>query len=515
MSPRRSEDSILSPPIPSYDEATSASNPLLGSPSSIPASSRKYKPPHVRPARGSEDSLYDRDLNDDITELESDVETDQGVDDLDYQGVELDDLGTGARRQRRRGNKSGWKERFSDLRRRVSSWRLWQFNISFPSFPESWKNSSAIVARLFGLLTLIILGWAFFAFAIFPASQNELSTMFDLESVRAFAQMSVDTSQINQYLQHVTNFDHTAGTTGSFYLAEWMKGLFTDAGLDEVDIEEYQVYLNYPTKDGRRVAITAPEEMKYEAQLEEPQAYPDETLVGRANTYTYHGLSRSGTVSGPLIYFNYGSVQDYDLVCSAWAINCNGAVAIVRYHGTQENVGIKVKNAEKWGVKGVLIYSDPVEDGSSNGPGQLEERWRPADSVQRASVALMNWVVGDVLTPGWASKADTNRKSKDKNPGLVNIPSLPLSFSAAQPLLQALKGHGRQVPDGWAGGIPGVDWYSGDENSPTVLLQNEQEERERERIFNVMGKITGAETDGKTIIVGTHRDSWCFGAADP
>ncbi|KAK5149408.1 hypothetical protein LTR04_007091 [Oleoguttula sp. CCFEE 6159] len=128
----------------------------------------------------------------------------------------------------------------------------------------------------------------------------------------------------------------------------------------------------------------------------------------------------------------------------------------------------------------------------------------------------MSWVVGDVLTPGWASTLRARRVSKDNNPGLVNIPSLPLAWRDAQRLLQALKNHGEKVPEDWMGGVPDVEeWWSGDATSPVVHLKNEQDEIEKQPIYNVQGVIEGAETKAKKIIVGNHRDSWCFGAADP
>ncbi len=34
-------------------------------------------------------------------------------------------------------------------------------------------------------------------------------------------------------------------------------------------------------------------------------------------------------------------------------------------------------------------------------------------------------------------------------------------------------------------------------------------------IYNVMGFIEGVETKYKKIIIGNHRDAWCFGSADP
>lgn len=42
---------------------------------------------------------------------------------------------------------------------------------------------------------------------------------------------------------------------------------------------------------------------------------------------------------------------------------------------------------------------------------------------------------------------------------------------------------------------------------------NDQDEEERQPIYNILGRITGSEQSEKSIIVGNHRDAWCFGAS--
>jgi hypothetical protein len=479
----------------------------------------------VRSARGSEDSLreYRKSEDDDLTTLESDDDFDRtrGVDDLDYQnGIELGELGGGAARER-----GQWKGRWGTLRRRVDRWtKQWSLSrprwmpalpkIRFPSIPESWKGHGAVFGRFIGLLVLIASGYALFALAIFPAAQNELASMFDPEGVRQFAQSAADSDRIRGFLQHITSYDHMAGTRGSFYLGEWIQDVFLKAGLDGVHLEGYEAYLNFPRADGRRVAIIDPVEQGWQAKLEEELAYPTGT-VGKANTPVFHGHSRSGNATGPLIYFNYGSRADYKHVCSDLKINCDGSIALVKSYGTQSSPALKIKAAEEWGIKGVLIYSDPADDGSPNGSPWPAGRWRPADSVRRDGVALSPWVMGDPLTPGWASKPGAKRLALENNPGLVNIPSLPLSARDAQKLLQALKGHGRKVDKEWQGGVPDVEWWTGDDKSPVVLLENSLDDVVEQKVFNVMAKIDGLESKGRSVIVGNHRDSWCFGAADP
>ena len=130
---------------------------------------------------------------------------------------------------------------------------------------------------------------------------------------------------------------------------------------------------------------------------------------------------------------------------------------------------------------------------------------------------MTSWIVGDVLSPGYASfPGESLRESTDDNSALSKIPSIPLAWRDAQKLLQALKGHGLKIDEGWGkGGVPDVEWWTGDKSSPKVHLGNEQDEVERAPIYNVLGKITGVEQSEKMVIVGNHHDAWCFGAGDP
>ena len=168
-------------------------------------------------------------------------------------------------------------------------------------------------------------------------------------------------------------------------------------------------YLNYPKQGGRRVAIVEPPELLWEALIEEEQAYGS-----REQTMVFHGHSRSGKVKGPLVYVNYGSRDDFKRLENQ-GIDIRDSIALVRYYGSQSDRALKVKAAELAGAVGCIIYSDPAEDGF----------FLQNDTVQRGAVSLMSWIAGDVLSSGFASfPQEERRDSKDENPGLVNIPSV-------------------------------------------------------------------------------------------
>lgn len=520
-------DKYDSLPIPTYEEATSSRTAssqqhrgaqetsddaerqgLLGRDGDRPTRNGEYHAPTVQSARPSVDSdLYLPEVtgdDDETAELRQDMEQ-----------MEIEEPGSA--RQGRKWLGTTLSKRITSLTHVLSSIpfpSLGFLTSRLPSIPEDYRVSLPVIARLFGLFLIALFIYVLFALDIIPKS-GRMSQHYDPESVRARVQAEVDPSRIRDNLQYITSFDHVAGTEGDLFLAEWQMEMWKAAALDEVALLDYFVYLNYPTADGRKVAIVDPPELAWEAKLEEENVYGD-AKGQKQQTLNWHGNSRSGNVTGHLVYANGGSREDFEKL-REMGINVNGSIALVRYYHTQGDRALKVKAAELAGAVGCLIYSDPKEDGFMQGEPLPNGPWRPSDSVQRGAVSLMSWIVGDVLTPGWASTLKSDRVSEFGNPGLPNIPSLPLAWRDAQPLLQSLKTHGKQVPfDDWKGGVPEVsEWWTGDTSSPQVLLQNLQDENKLQQIWNLHGLIQGLETANKKVIVGNHRDAWCFGSVDP
>lgn len=520
-------------PIPSYEEATSSrtSTPAVEAPDNETANAEErrglianddneprnpvptrragyrppltpgYRPPTVEDAEGSDrDSLdavdllgheegrasigsEDREVRREMEELEMDEDTQQ----------------------------SPWSKRMTSISR---SLRL-PFNIKLPNWkfrlPKWDADLFILLGRVFAIILVGFIVYFLFVSDLFTSAASRMAgQMFDPESVRIFVQEQVSADNIRSYLEHVTSYDHIAGTEGDYALGQWVEGMFATAGLEQVWTDEYEVYLNYPRADGRAVEILNVDgTVAWSAKIDEEKVYPD-----REQTLAFHGHSKSGDVKGPLIYANYGSREDFKTLHDS-GIETTGAIALVRYYGSEGDRALKIKAAEEAGFIGCLIYSDPAEDGFVLGPAYPDGRYMPSDGVQRGGVSLMSWAVGDVLTPGWPSKKGQLRLQPGDAKGLNKIPSLPLAWRDAQPLLQAIKGYGEAVSDGWKGGVPDTEWWSGNLSSPIVRLKNEQDEEVYQPIWNVMGRIRGVEQKEKRIIVGNHRDAWAFGAVDP
>lgn len=411
--------------------------------------------------------------------------------------------------------RSVWGKRISSLSQSLSLLNL-PFNWR-PNFELSWPRLDAsfciVLLRCFAVLLVMAVVYLLFMGGLFTNNMQRMGgQMFDPESVRIHVQHVVDERRIYERLREITMTDHVAGTEGDYVLARYVEEIFASVGLEDVHMEEFGVYLNYPKEGGRKVEILREDgSVGWSASIDEEPVYTDPP---RQQTPVFHGHSRSGDVTGPLMYANYGSREDFQWFHDS-GIDTTGAIALVKYYGSQGDRALKVKAAELAGFAGCIIYSDPADDGFTKGEVAPNGRYMPEGGVQRGAVSLMSWVVGDVLTPGWASITGAKRVSKDNNPGLVNIPSLPLSWGDAQNLLKAIQGFGQTCPDEWKGAVPNVEYWSGDQSSPKVHLVNDQDEVEQQSIWNVMGKITGIEQKEKSIIVGNHHDSWVYGATDP
>jgi N-acetylated-alpha-linked acidic dipeptidase len=126
-----------------------------------------------------------------------------------------------------------------------------------------------------------------------------------------------------------------------------------------------------------------------------------------------------------------------------------------------------VEDAERFGAVGVLIYSDPLDDGYRRGAVVPDGPFRSNSSLQRGSVFSGE---GDPLTPGYAAVLDaetiTVAQSRNRSDAinlgfnLPSIPSLPLSLDDALPMLKALKGVKAPSQD-WLGGVNEVPYNLG------------------------------------------------------
>ena len=312
-----------------------------------------------------------------------------------------------------------------------------------------------------------------------------------------------DPNILRSSMERLSARPHHVGTPYDKDNAEWMLSKFKEWGWD-AHIETFDVL--YPTPKRRLVELTAP--TKFTAKLEEPTVPEDPTSSQKSEQLpTYHVYSIDGDVTGPLVYVNYGAVDDYEELARL-GISVKGAIVIVRYGRTWR--GIKPKLAAEHGAIGCLIYSDPRDDGYFEDDVFPKGPMRPRDGVQRGSVEdFPSTFPGDPL---YFDRGDPSAPhyTAQNAPGITKIPVLPISYGDAQPLLAALGGP--VAPDDWRGALP-ITYHVG--SGPAQVHMVVQSDWGLKTLYDVIAKLPGASEPDEWIVRGNHHDGWVNGAEDP
>ncbi|KAL9112083.1 MAG: hypothetical protein Q9187_007830 [Circinaria calcarea] len=338
-----------------------------------------------------------------------------------------------------------------------------------------------------------------------------------------------------EWSQYYTAGPHLAGKNLSQAL--WTMEKWQEFGIQDSTVIAYDIYINYFL--GHRLALLekpgnslgafekrdvlegnteADYTVKYECKMEEDVLEEDSTSGLPDRVPTFHGYSANGNVTAQFVYVNFGTYQDFDDLVKA-NISLEGKIALVKYGGIFR--GLKVKRAQELGMIGTVIYTDPQEDGvitEANGyKAYPDGPARNPSSVQRGSTQFLS--PGDPTTIGYPSKPGAPRQ--DPHGSIPSIPSVPISYQDALPILKALNGHGPKASDFnryWQGGglgYRGVDYNIGPSPSDIVLNLVNEQEYVITPLWNVIGIINGTISD-EVVILGNHRDAWIAGGAgDP
>jgi N-acetylated-alpha-linked acidic dipeptidase len=344
-------------------------------------------------------------------------------------------------------------------------------------------------------------------------AQLEPATLFGFTEAQARAQIEIERDfKANVSAQSITEFHrflaaepHVAGSPRDRQLAEWTSERFRAFGLEDVQVIEHEVLLPYPIDVS--VEMTAPRRWR-SSQREEP--VPGDEYLSRTDLgIPHHAYSASGEVTAPVVYAGSGNPADYDWLTSQ-GIDVRGKIALVRYSVPYSYRGFKALTAQQRGLAGILIYSDPEDDGAGKGKVYPDGPWGPESHIQRGGIVYDFMVPGDPLTPGWASVPGARRIDRRDAVSLPSIISAPMSARDAREILRTLAGP--VTPKTWQGGL-GFPYRAGDDGT-LVRLRVKMDDAVR-AIWTVVGRIRGSEEPASEVIVGNHRDAWIFGGVDP
>uniref|UniRef100_A0A8C8YG96 Aminopeptidase NAALADL1 n=1 Tax=Prolemur simus TaxID=1328070 RepID=A0A8C8YG96_PROSS len=328
-----------------------------------------------------------------------------------------------------------------------------------------------------GAAALLALGIILGHFAI-PQNSPSISATQDLDlEILETVMGQLDASRIRENLRELSREPHLASSSRDEALVQLLLQRWTDpaSGLDSAEAFEYEVLLSFPSQ-------------------EQPNSVD---VVGSAGDVLY-SCRRSeenltGEQGGPDVVPPYAAYAP---------------------PGTPQAV-----NAAKYGVAGVLVYTDPgdINDGLSLPNETFPNSWYlPPSGVERGSYYEY---FGDPLTPYLPANPSSFRLDLTNVSGFPPIPTQPIGFQDAKVLLCNL--NGSLAPAAWQGAL-GCDYRLGpgfhpegdfpEDSQVNVSVHNHLQLRNSS---NVLGIIRGAVEPDRYVLYGNHRDSWVHGAVDP
>ncbi|HEX2443503.1 MAG TPA: M28 family peptidase [Vicinamibacterales bacterium] len=323
------------------------------------------------------------------------------------------------------------------------------------------------------------------------AAQNPPPLGFTSESGRAVRRLehrfadAISTDRLSETHRALTQRPHAAGTPGGADVARWLARTLAAAGLT-VETAEYSAYLSRP----RRVQASLRLEgnLSVPLQTTEPPASFDPDTADADLDPGYVAYSASGHVTGPVVYVNYGLPADY-VTLKADGVDVGGAIVLARYGRSHR--AVKVHTAEISGASGIILYSDPADDGAGRGPMWPDGPWRSPQLVQRGNAKYSWFWHGDPLTPGAGAITGSRALDPRQAPTLPKIPAVVIGAAEGRKIVDAL-GRGRVAAtldvDMTAGQLP---------------------------IRNVLATLRGSTDPERLVMLGGHHDAWTFGGVDP
>ena len=224
----------------------------------------------------------------------------------------------------------------------------------------------------------------------YPSKSWPASEGLGYEALQQLLLQTPEEDKAREWSQYYTAGPHLAGKNLS--QAKWTRDRWEEFGIAS-SIVDYDVYINYPISNRLALLKTNEEdqyEVRFECSMEEDILEEDATTGLENRIPTFHGYSASGNVTAQYVYVNFGTYWDFDDLVKA-NVNLEGKIAIVKYGRNFR--GLKTMRAQELGMAGIVMYTDPQEDGEVtelNGYRAYPEGpARQASSVQRGSTEFL------------------------------------------------------------------------------------------------------------------------------
>uniref|UniRef100_A0A915PWL7 Peptidase M28 domain-containing protein n=1 Tax=Setaria digitata TaxID=48799 RepID=A0A915PWL7_9BILA len=325
---------------------------------------------------------------------------------------------------------------------------------------------------------------------------------------------SFNAANIKKNIKWLSEKVHVAGTEENAELMKKIVEKYRRYGYD-VRTYSYNVLLNYPNYEKpNRIELNIGNEKWKEvsnglAERLGPKGAQEQQADPRALLY-WVAYSGNGSVTGLMVYVNYGTADDYARL-DKYGISVKGKIVLCRYGALFR--GNKVKLAMKHGAIGMILYSDPFDYTNRRYDQKVfpNEIWLPASGAQRGTLLKTD---GDPETPLLPSKYYTYRTETEKNLRdrhvMPSIPVMPIGYRDARKIMENFNGPKVKLYD-WIGSMNVTYRITGS----AIFRVTVHSTCTHRIITNIIGTMPGSEEPDRYVLFSNHYDAWVKGAIDP
>lgn len=311
-------------------------------------------------------------------------------------------------------------------------------------------------------------------------------------------------------LKTITDLKYVAGTQTESPVTNFVDRFLKDNKINNTKVFTYVASLSHLSltdrnkvqfidQDGNIVITFSDEEPSYLGKSGAPQV-------------AYSAYGRSGATTDTIMYGNRCFPEDLDYLARAAGRVVWGNALLCRY-STTESPGVAVAEAQRLGVRAVLLFSDPHDISGGGGNSAFPQSWwMPGTAIRRASVRVPH-DIGDPASPGFASRyafRELHRFSLDKTI-VPKIPVQPINSVDAAELFKRLQG--KECPEKWVPDF-GVACHLGDISSGTLSVDLHNVIHET-NVQNIVAYFPGEVEPDRYVVFGVPLDSWGGGAVAP
>lgn len=338
-------------------------------------------------------------------------------------------------------------------------------------------GNPVILRRIFYIIFMSVIAFYVMSSGLMPRNRTtHYGGMFsDHEILIQYARQTMDLSKLERDLEYLSSMQHSSGTKGDIAVANYVEESMNANNLKIIKEFKYMAYSDYATGNST-LQIKLPSDKNIDIPL---------------NINNFNPLSPPGQLlDANVIYGFKGSRETLEDLKKNDLLN-NDFILLIQYD-TFPNEQILL--AQQYGAKAILFTSKYDSKNKENN-----------DLIQQVSASLPQFGTGDILTPGYNGPLIDEINISDAR-NVANIPVMPLSYNQASTILEHLKDKGIKLDD---------DQFSGNNKDIKLDLKVDVATRDRQPVFDIIGKIEGREQNDKAIVIGASRNSINHGAQYP